>query len=139
MISLLWRGLVLAAAIFVTAHFLSGISYTSYWALAWASLVLAVLNTFVRPLLVLLSIGWVIITFGVFLIVVNALLLMLTSKIVPGFTVDGFWTAFFGSIIISIISGVLGLIGKTKVRVATNTIPPPSFRPPSGKGPVIDI
>jgi putative membrane protein len=102
-------------------------------------LVLAVLNTFVRPLLVLLSIGWVIITFGVFLIVVNALLLMLTSKIVPGFTVDGFWTAFFGSIIISIISGVLGLIGKTKVRVATNTIPPPSSRPPSGKGPVIDI
>lgn len=140
MIAILWRALVLAAAIFLTAHVVPGLRFDSYWALGWASLVLALLNTFVRPVMVLLSLGWVVVTLGLFLVLVNALLLWLTSKVVPGFHVDGFWAAFFGAILVSLVSGVLGWIGRTQVRgKVMEKGPGRGPRPPEGKGPVIDI
>ncbi len=140
MIGILWRALVLAAAIFVAAHLVPGLRFDGYWALAWASLILAVLNTFVRPVLVLLSLGWVVVTLGLFLVLLNAFLLWLTSKLVPGFHVDGFWAAFFGAILISLVSGFLGMIGRTKVRANVAVSGGAGrTRPPEGKGPVIDI
>ncbi|GAB4247528.1 MAG: hypothetical protein OHK005_13770 [Candidatus Methylacidiphilales bacterium] len=140
MIGILWRALVLAAAIFVAAHLVPGLRFDSYGALAWASLILALLNTFVRPVLVLLSLGWVVVTLGLFLVFLNALLLWLTAKIVPGFHVDGFWAAFFGAILVSLVSGLLGMIGRTKVQSkVTVSGRSKGSRPPEGKGPIIDI
>ena len=56
---------------------------------------LGIINAFVRPILLLLSLPWIIITMGLFIFVINALLLMLVSKIIPDFQVSGFWSAFF--------------------------------------------
>jgi putative membrane protein len=75
-------------------------------------LVFGVVNTFITPIVKVLSIPFIIVTLGLFLVVVNALMLLLTEQITGlfglDFTVDGFWAAVFGSIIISIVSAVLG-------------------------------
>jgi putative membrane protein len=72
-----------------------------------AAFVLGLFNAFVRPLFVILTLPITVITLGLFLLVINALLLLLVDKIVPGFHVNGFWGAVFGSILISIVSGIL--------------------------------
>ena len=72
-----------------------------------ASLLLGIINAFIRPILLLLSLPFIIITMGLFIFVINALLLMLVSKIVPAFQVSGFWSAFFGAIVISLVSWLL--------------------------------
>ncbi len=68
---------------------------------------LGIINAFVRPILLLLSLPWIIITMGLFIFVINALLLMLVSKIIPDFQVSGFWSAFFAAIVISLVSWIL--------------------------------
>jgi putative membrane protein len=79
-------------------------------------LVFGVVNTFITPIVKLLSIPFIIVTLGLFLVVVNALMLLLTEEISDlfglAFTVDGFWTAVLGSIIISIVSAVLGAVSQ---------------------------
>jgi putative membrane protein len=79
-----------------------------WWALV-VSFVLGLLNTFIKPLLQLISIPFILLTFGLFLLVINAVLLMVTGDIVPDnhFHVDGFWSAVWGSVIISIVSWLL--------------------------------
>lgn len=101
------RWLVTTIAVLVVAHLNIGISYQGWGALLGASLLLGIINAFVRPVLLLLSLPFIIVTLGIFIFVVNALLLMFVSKIVPGFAVSGFWSAFFASIIISIVSWAL--------------------------------
>jgi len=98
------RWLVTTLAVFVAAHVIPGISYSSLGVLVGASLLLGIVNAFVRPVLLLLSLPFIILTLGVFILVINALLLLLTSSLVPGFVIPGFWSAFFASIIISIVS-----------------------------------
>jgi putative membrane protein len=101
------RWLVTTVAVLVTAHLIPGISYEGWGTLLGASLLLGIINAFVRPILLLLSLPWIIITMGLFIFVINALLLMLVSKIIPAFQVAGFWSAFFGAIVISIVSWLL--------------------------------
>ena len=96
------RWLVTTIAVLVAAHLIPGISYDGWGALLGASLLLGIINAFVRPILLLLSLPFIIITMGLFIFVINALLLMLVSKIVPAFQVAGFWSAFFGAIVISL-------------------------------------
>ncbi len=75
--------------------------------------VLALLNTFLKPLMVILTIPFTIVTFGLFLLVINALIIMLVSAIIPSFKVDGFWWAMLFSIILSIVTWLLdGLVMK---------------------------
>ncbi len=98
-----------AIAVSIAAWWLEGIKVDS---IAWSLLVafiLGLLNTFIKPLLQLISIPFILISFGLFLVVINAVMLILASEIVPGdhFVVEGFWPAFWGSIIISIVSGIL--------------------------------
>ena len=84
---------------------------------------LGIINAFVRPVLLLLSLPFIIVTMGLFIFVVNALLLMLVSKIIPPFHVAGFWSAFFGSIIISLISWILSSLFRgsdRKIHVITH-------------------
>ena len=101
------RWLVTTIAVLVAAHLVPGIGYDGWGALLGASLLLGIINAFVRPILLLLSLPFIIITMGLFIFVINALLLLLVSKIVPAFHVAGFWSAFFGAIIISLVSWIL--------------------------------
>ena len=101
------RWLVTTIAVLVAAHLIPGIGYDGWGALLGASLLLGIINAFVRPVLLLLSLPFIIITMGLFIFVINALLLLLVSKIVPAFHVAGFWSAFFGAIIISLVSWIL--------------------------------
>ena len=95
--------LVNAAALFVAAQLLSGITVADTGTLLLAALVFGVVNTFVKPLLTLLSLPITILTLGLFYLVINAALLGLTAAITPGFAISGFWSAFFGAIIVSLV------------------------------------
>ncbi len=104
------RWLITTLAVMAAAWVLPGISYDSTGALLGASLLLGLINAFVRPVLLLLSLPFIIVTMGLFIFVVNALLLLLVSAVVPAFHVGGFWDAFFGAILISIVSWFLSAI-----------------------------
>jgi putative membrane protein len=101
------RWLVTTVAVALTAQIISGISYDGWTALFGAALLLGIANAFVRPVLLLLSFPFILVTMGLFILVVNALMLGLVAGLVPGFRVEGFWSAVFGSIIIGIVSWLL--------------------------------
>src|SRR6478735_4102175 len=101
------RWLVTTVAVLVAAHVIPGVTYEGWGTLLGASLLLGIINAFIRPILLLLSLPFIIVTMGLFIFVVNALLLMLVARIIPPFQVDGFWNAFFGAIIISLVSWAL--------------------------------
>lgn len=71
------------------------------------ALFLGIINAFVRPVLLFLSLPFIVVTLGFFILVVNTLTFWLAGGLVPGFHVDGFWNAFFGSIVVSIVSWAL--------------------------------
>jgi putative membrane protein len=101
------RWLVTTVAVFLTAHVIPGISYVSAVALICASLLLGIINAMIRPVLLLLSLPFIVVTLGFFILIVNALMLKLVGVLVWGFHVEGFWSAFFGSILIGIVSWAL--------------------------------
>lgn len=144
---MLFRWLVLTVAVWVAAAiFYPSVRYDRTQDLLIAALVLGILNTLVRPILRLLSLPFIIVTFGLFLIVINALLLRLTGRLVPGFHVDGFWPAVGGSLVISLISLVLGYSRRRDPPSRSHGGWRGPFRhartrhgPPPGKGPIIDV
>ena len=99
----LLRWLVTTFAVFVAAPIV-GIQYDGLGSLFAASLLLGVMNAFVRPVLLLLSLPFILVTLGFFILVVNALMLMAVSGIVSGFHVPSMGSAFFGAILISVVS-----------------------------------
>jgi putative membrane protein len=101
------RWFITTLAVMAAAWVVPGISYDTAGALIGASLLLGIINAFVRPVLLLLSLPFIIVTMGLFIFVVNALLLLFVSSMVKPFHVDGFWSAFFGAILISIVSWLL--------------------------------
>jgi putative membrane protein len=102
------RLLINMAAILIIAYLLPKvIRVDSLMAALVAAFFLGVVNTFIRPLLVLLTFPLTVVTFGVFLLVINGLLLWLVSAVVRGFYVNGFWGAVIGAILISIVSWIL--------------------------------
>jgi putative membrane protein len=107
------RWMVTTIAVFVAERILPGIKCSGVEALLGASLLLGIINAFVRPFLLLLSLPFIIITMGLFIFVVNALLLLFVSQIIPPFHVDGFWNALFGAIIISMVSWILSSFFRT--------------------------
>jgi putative membrane protein len=113
MSAFLIRWMVTTVAVFVAEKLIPGIDCGSLSALLGASLLLGIANAFVRPLLLLLSIPFIILTMGLFIFVVNALLLLFVSHLIPSFEVSGFWSAFFGAIIISIVSWLLSSFFRT--------------------------
>ena len=114
------RSVMTTVAVLVAAHLVPGIAVDGWVSALGAALVLGVLNAAVRPLLLLLSLPFILFTLGLFIFVVNAALLGLAAWLVPGFHVAGFWPAVLGSVVISLISGVLNfLVGGTgRVEVA---------------------
>ena len=101
-----FRWFITAFAVFVAANIM-GFGYTGIGCLLGASLLLGIINAFVRPILLFLSIPFILVTLGFFILIVNALMLKLVSEIVPCFQVHGFWRAIFGAIIISFVSWLL--------------------------------
>jgi len=108
------RLVINAAALWVATRVVTGISYTGEWPLLFVvALVFGVLNVVVRPILILFSLPFVIVTLGLFLLVLNAALLLLTGAISGalglGFEVEGFRAAFLGGLVVSIVSMALSL------------------------------
>lgn len=102
---LVW--LLNAVALLIVAYLLPGISVVGFGSALIAALVLGLLNMLVKPVLVLLTLPITIVTLGLFLLVLNALLFWLAGSILRGFQVNGFWWAVAGAILYSIISGLL--------------------------------
>lgn len=144
-LSFLQRWVITTLAVLVAAWVVPGISYLDAASLLLASLVLGFLNAFVRPILLLLSLPFLILTLGLFVPVVNALLLLLVADLVTGFRVGGFWDAFWGGLVISITSMLVnGLLGKgPKVEFkrggARRRGRGDRSDGPGGPGPIIDV
>jgi putative membrane protein len=109
------RLLVNAAALWVATHLVPGVSYAGGWlSFLGVALVFGFVNAFIRPVAKILTFPLIIVTFGIFSLVVNGLMLWLTSSLSSalglGFRVDGFWSAFFGALIVSIVSTLLSMM-----------------------------
>jgi putative membrane protein len=136
---LLTRWLVLTLAVWLAASVVPGVEYDSWGSLLLAALLLGLLNSFVKPLLMLLSLPFILLTAGFFVMIINALVLILVAKLVEGFHVSGFWPAMGAAIIVSLVGLFFG--GKRKInRSWVNVERPVKTRtPPPGKGPIIDV
>lgn len=102
-----FRWMITTVAVMVAPVFISGIRYDTVGALIGAALLLGILNAFVRPVLLILSAPLILVTLGFFILVINALMLRLVPGMVIGFHVDSFGSAFWGALLISIISWIL--------------------------------
>ena len=102
------RLLLSALAVVICATILPGAHVDGFVMAVVVAAVLAVLNVLVKPILVILTIPITILTLGFFLLIINTLLVMLASWLIPGFEVDGFWWAFIFSIFLSLINAVFG-------------------------------
>ena len=104
---LIVRWLLLAAALLLVAHLYPGVSVASFGAAMVAALVLGLFNTLVRPLLVLLTLPVTVVTLGLFLFVINALMFWSAAGVLDGFKVTGFGAALIGSLIYSLCGMVI--------------------------------
>jgi putative membrane protein len=105
------KWLILTAAITIAAYLLDGIHVDGFSSALLTAAILGILNTFFKPILVLLTLPINILTLGLFTFVINALMLKMASGVISGFRVESFWAAIFGSIIISVVNWILsGLI-----------------------------
>jgi len=107
----LTRWLVTTLAVTVAVQ-LTGMRAEGWSALIGTALLLGIINAIIRPVLLLLSLPFILVTLGFFILVVNALMLWAAGGLVPGFHVDGFWNAFFGAIIVSLVSWLLSAFFK---------------------------
>src|SRR3954447_15931983 len=98
------RTFITAFALWAATQLVPGIEVRGLLSLLLAALVFGLVNAVVRPVLVLLSLPVTLLTLGLFLLVVNAAMLGLTAWLLPGFVVDGFWPAFWGAIVVSVMS-----------------------------------
>ncbi len=103
--------LVSAVAILIAAYLIPGVSVSLLGAIVLA-VVLGVINVFFKPIINLLTLPLNIVTLGIFSLIVNALLIILAGMLVPGFDVDGFWPAFFFSIVVSLVTALFGVMTK---------------------------
>jgi len=113
------------AALAAAAWVVKGIVIDSGWALLGAALVIGLLNAFLKPIVVLLTLPLNILTLGLFTFVINAIMILLTSEVVKGFTVNSFWAALIGAIVMSVVGFILNLfIGDNRaITVVTKTKP----------------
>jgi putative membrane protein len=140
------RWLLMAIAVWMSDLLVSGV-YTDDWpSLLAAALILGILNALVKPILVMVAMPLVVLTLGFMLLFINAFLLLLTARLVPGFHVLGFGSAMWASLVISIVSMILGNSRRTIQRPSRKpptaeayAEPTPIRKPPPGKGPIIDV
>jgi putative membrane protein len=109
---------ITALSLWVASHVFSGIRFSGTSSLIVSALLLGFANAVLRPLLIVLTLPLTLLTLGFFLLVINALMLLLVAKLVDGFKISGFWTAFFASLFISLLSMALGsLVPDTEMTI----------------------
>ena len=132
-------------AVAVAAFVVPGIHYQSLLDLVVASLLLGILNAFIRPILLLMALPLLIFTLGLFILVINAVLLWFVGQISPEhFVVKDFWSAFWGALIIGVVSLLLNVMtgsGNSRLQFQRGRRPPGPDKGSggSGGGPVIDV
>jgi putative membrane protein len=105
--NLIMRLIVTSVVAFGLSYLLEGINFDSFWSAIIVAIVLAVLNAIIKPILILLTLPITLFTFGLFLFVINALMILLAEKLVDGFSVDGFWWALLFSLLLSLLTSLL--------------------------------
>ena len=101
------RIIVVSIVAFGLSYLLEGIKFDSFWTAIIVAIVLAILNAIVKPILILFTLPITVFTFGLFLFVINALIILLAEKLVSGFQVDGFWWALLFSLLLSLLTSLL--------------------------------
>jgi len=99
--------LVNAVAVFLAAYLLRGVEVKNFWSAIVTAVLLAIVNAIIRPLLIVLTIPITVLTLGLFILVIDALLLMLVDALLPGLKIKNFWWAVGFSLVLSIINGIL--------------------------------
>lgn len=97
------RVLIVAAGLWLASKIVPGVEINDGWSLVWAALVLGIINAVIRPIIIILTLPLTLLTLGLFLLVINAGMLSLTAWLLDGMVVAGFWSAIFGSIVVSIV------------------------------------
>ena len=115
------RWVVNAVALFLAVYLVPGVNLEGGWvSIFWLALIFGLINAFLRPLLKLLTCPLIILTLGLFTLLINTFLFWLTSQVGQafgiGFTIDGFWPAFLGGLVVSVVSVVMSLILKEEFR-----------------------
>ncbi|SDZ89288.1 putative membrane protein [Flavobacterium gillisiae] len=112
---LIIRILITSALVLLIANLMKGVHVAGFTTALIVAVVLGLLNIFIKPILVILTLPITFITLGLFLLVINALIIILCDNIVGGFSVDSFWTALFFSIILSILQSIMyKILGEDK-------------------------
>jgi putative membrane protein len=135
------RWIITTVSVLVAAQVVPKIHYENWQALILATLVLGLLNAFIKPLLIVISLPLLIFTLGLFTLVINALLLFFVGNLLQGFHVDTFGAAFIGALIISLMTIALNTLtgsGNSRIEVRRGKPRPPS-KPDTGNGPIIDV
>jgi putative membrane protein len=101
------RWLILTFSIIATSYLIDGIQVSGFLSAFFAAAILGILNAFFRPILLILTLPVNILSLGLFTFVINAIVLMMVSGVISGFEVYGFWSAMFGSLLISLVSWLL--------------------------------
>ena len=120
------RWLVSAVALWLTSYIIPGFYFDGVFPLLFAAVTIGLLNAIVRPIVVLLTLPLTILTLGLFILVVNACMLLMASKVVVGFHVDGFWAALggwlFTSLFTLVINSLIGESGRFEVVAIRRTV-----------------
>lgn len=136
------RWIFTSVGVLAATRIVPGIEYDGWPAIIITALLLGVFNALFKPVLFLLTLPLQIITLGLFTLVINALLLKLADALVSTLEIEGFWPAFFGALVISLVAGLLNLLfggGGRATEARVNTSHPSAPKPPPGKGPIIDV
>ena len=128
---LLLRWLVLAIGVLLATRLVPGIRCDDGATLVEVVIVLSFFNAILKPVLVLFTLPFILVTMGLGMVVINAILFLFAARLVSGFHVDGFWSAFFGSLVVSATNFGASLVSRRR--------PPPPPPAPPGRGDVIDI
>ncbi|MGO4904566.1 phage holin family protein [Flavobacterium sp. W20_MBD1_R3] len=113
--NLLIKILITSGLVLLISNFMPGVRVDGFATALIVAVVLGLLNIFIKPILVILTLPVTILTLGLFLLVINAVIILLCSKMVDGFRVDTFWTALFFSVILSVLQSVMnGILGDGK-------------------------
>ena len=114
LLALLIKWIVNSTALLVVAHVVTGVSLDNWTTVFVAALVLGLLNAFLRPILIFLTLPVTVISLGLFTLFINAFLFYLAAHVVRGFHVEGFWQAFLAAFVFSIVSFLLSILANPK-------------------------
>jgi putative membrane protein len=114
---LLAKWLINSLALFAANYLVKGIVINDFWSGVAAAALLGIVNAFIRPVVILLTLPLNILTLGLFTLVINALMLKLTAWAVGGIAIHGFWAAFWGALVISVVSWLISLLFDADIKV----------------------